>query len=183
MAEVISYSVKFLNPDKIINELEIYPGMTIAHFGSSVGYFTFPLAQKVGECGSVYALDVSEAKIDAVKSRAKMMNLSNIAVRRVNLEEKEGSKIAGGSVDWVIIANMLYQNEHKSRIIEEAKRILKKEGRILLIEWASLDSSIGPEIRSRISKEELIKIIRRHKLGISKEINAGDFHFGLILVK
>lgn len=182
-SERTPYPIGFLNPQKIISSLEILPGMKIAHFGCGTGFFTFPIAEKIGENGTIYALDILEQKLEVIKSQAKLTGFHNIIAKRVNLEKKEGSNIEKESIDWVIIVNMLYQNSNKSHIIREAKRILKKDGHILLIDWNHLSNSIGPEKRSRVSKEELIKIARKHLLGIQKEIAVGDFHFGLILIK
>lgn len=177
------YLAKFLNPEKIINNLEILPGMNVAHFGCGTGYFTFPIARKIGASGTIYALDVLEEKIEAVKSQAKMLSLGNIVARRANLEKKEGSGLQNESADWVVLANMLYQNEHKSRVIIEAKRILKKNGHILIIDWENISGSIGPEMSRRVSKQDLIKIARKNELGILKELEIGNFHFGMILGK
>ena len=177
------FSFQFLDPRKIIGELEIKPGMFAAHFGCGVGYFTFPIAEKVGENGTVYALDILEHKIDYMRSQAKFLGFSNITAKRADLEKREGSGIEKEKADWVIIINMLFQNINKSKIIGEAKRILKQNGRILLVEWNSADGIVGPEKSSRVSKEDLIRIIRKHGLGIAKEIEIGNFHFGLILTK
>ncbi|HHE46033.1 MAG TPA: methyltransferase domain-containing protein [Candidatus Moranbacteria bacterium] len=179
----IPYLIKFLNPRDIINNLEILPGMKVAQFGCGTGFFTFPVAEKVGKNGVVYALDILEQKVEAIKSQAKLSNLGNIIVKKVNLEEKEGSEIKKESVDWVIMANMLYQNRNKSYIIKEAKRILKKDGRALLIDWNPANNAIGPKKHYRVSKEELVKIIKKYRLNVQEELAVGDFHFGMVLVK
>lgn len=177
------YPIKFLNPKDIVSQLEISTGMKVAHFGCGTGYFTFAIAQKIGNEGTIYALDILEQKIAVVKSQARLYGLINITAKRANLEEREGSGIESDTMDWVIMVNMLYQNDKKSLIIGEAKRILKKGGRILLIDWNDLNNSIGPESGSRVSKEELIRIFRKNNLGIAKEIKVSDFHFGMVLVK
>jgi ubiquinone/menaquinone biosynthesis C-methylase UbiE len=178
------YSVRFLDPQKIVADLEIEPGIKIAHFGSSNGYFTIPLAEKIGKNGTVYALDILEQKIDFLRGKVKALGLSDrIILDRVNLEEKSGSRLKDTSVDWVIIVNMLYQNSKKSQVIGEAKRILKDDGKILIIEWNDSNNHIGPQNQSRVSENEIIRIARKHDLGIVKKIPVSNFHFGLILKK
>lgn len=176
-------NAKFLNPDEIIKKLPISSGMKVAHFGCGAGYFTFSVARKVGSDGIVYALDVLEQKVEIIKSQARLERILNIVARKANLEDSGGSKIEDDSMDWVIIVNMLYENTKKNRILMEAKRILKKSGRILLIDWNDSNNLIGPEISSRISKGELIKLARKNGLGILEEIPVNDFHFGLVLAK
>ncbi|HRY82441.1 MAG TPA: methyltransferase domain-containing protein [Candidatus Moranbacteria bacterium] len=178
-----NYAVKFLNPEEIISGLEILPGMRVAHFGCGTGFFTFPVAKKIGEGGVVYALDILEAKVEAVRSQAKIMGLDNIDARRVNLEEEKGTKLGKESIDWVLIVNMLYQSQKKLEVFMEAERILKKGGCILFIDWEELDRSLGPEIKNRVSKDELSDIIQKNKLAILKKIKVSSFHFGWIITK
>jgi len=176
-------SAQFLNPQRIISHIDIHQGMKVAHFGCGTGYFTFPIAARVGSEGVVWALDILEHKINLIRGNAKALGLKNIEVKRVNLEKPNGSGLGDDSVDWVVMVNMLYQNEKKSRIIGEAKRILKSTGSILIIDWKDSDGSIGPEVKSRITREGLIKGIRKNGLGIVKELDISKSFFGVILTK
>ena len=179
----INFTVKFLDPKAIISSLDILPGMKVAHFGCGTGFFTFPVAKKVGEGGVVYAIDIQMSKIEAMQSQAKILGLNNIDVCRVNLEEEKGIKLKNESVDWVFMVNMLYQNKKKREIITEAQRILKAGGNILIIDWDDKDQSIGPDIKVRVSKDELLNIIEKSDLALSQKINVSNFHFGWILTK
>jgi len=174
---------KFLNPEEVVSQMNLISGMMVAHFGCSFGYFTFAIAQKLGREGKVYALDILNEKIEKIKKRAQLNGVNNIFAQRANLEEKRGSKLSDEEMDWVIITNILYQNKNKYRILEEAKRIIKKTGRIMLIEWNTKGTPIGPEDEMQISKEEIIKIVRKDALAIIGEIEMSDFHFCLILKK
>jgi ubiquinone/menaquinone biosynthesis C-methylase UbiE len=157
--------------------------MKAVHFGCGTGFFTFAIAKKVGSEGTVFALDVLEEKIEAIKSQAKLNGFLNISATRANLEKKEGSGLAEESADWVFIINMLYQNKNRNRVIAEAKRILKKSGYIFLADWKKEPMPIGPKNENRVSREEIIKMSRKNGLGIIKEMSLGDFHFGAILAK
>lgn len=177
-----NFAVKFLNPDKIISDLEILPGMKVAHFGCGTGFFTFSASKKVGEGGLVYAIDIQPAKIETMQSQAKILGLNNIDAFRANLEEK-ATKIKSESMDWVLIINMLYQNKKKQEVLAEAQRILKVGGKILLIDWESKDRSLGPKMEDRVSQDELLDIIEKNRLAIVQKINVSNFHFGWILKK
>ncbi|HPN96602.1 MAG TPA: methyltransferase domain-containing protein [Candidatus Moranbacteria bacterium] len=181
----LPFGVKFINPEKVIEEMGVRSGMKIADFGCGTGYFSFPLAKKVGNQGMVYAFDILPSKLEAVESQAKLQGFINLVVKRANLELENGSKLGRESVDWVILVNILYQNsdEGKNKIIEEAKRVVKEKGNILIIEWNDLDSSVGPERKLRISKEKMVELANKNGLGIFKEIEISNFHYGLILVK
>ena len=179
----INYGVSFINPDEIISSLNIQPGMRVAHFGAGTGFFTFPTAKLVGGEGMVYAFDILAEKIETIMSRAKLDGLFNIVAKRVNLEQKEGTGLKEGDVDWVFIVNMLYENKNKKNIITEAERVLKNGGKILVIDWEDADQSIGPSMEKRVSKDELASIVEKNKLAVEKKVKVSSFHFGWVLSK
>lgn len=174
---------KFIDPEAIIGLLNLPQGIVVADFGCGTGYFSLPVARQIGGKGVVYALDILTDKLEVVESQAKTQGIANIVTKRVNLENKNGSKLEPESVDWVVLKDMLFQNKNKSQILEEAKRVLKPGGKVLLIEWKKGDTSIGPDMGLRISSEELKDLARKNELGVDREIDAGNFHCGLILVK
>lgn len=174
---------KFVNPQDVINQLEVFEGAAVADFGCGTGYYVFPIAQKVGETGIVHALDVLESKLEAIKSQAKILGLTNIIASRVNLEKEGGSKLENNSVDWVILSNMLFQNKNKEVVIKEAARVAKPGGKILIIEWKKEGHSFGLEEDLKISKEEVMELAKKNSLNFSKEIAVSDFHYGLIFSK
>jgi ubiquinone/menaquinone biosynthesis C-methylase UbiE len=181
-SSAISYGA-FINPEKIISLLDFNSGMKVADCGSGTGYFTFPIAKKIGNGGIMYALDIVKEKLESVESQAKLLGISNIFVKRASLEEKDGSGLEKESVDWVVLVNMLYENKNKKAILEEAKRVLKKEGRVLAIEWNEKNFAIGPDKKIRLTKDNLEEIAKKNGLGIEKELEISAFHYGLILVK
>jgi ubiquinone/menaquinone biosynthesis C-methylase UbiE len=174
---------QFIDPLFIIAQMEIIPGNIIADFGCGAGYFSIPLSQSVGKDGKIYAFDVLPQALESVESRAKLAGISNIITKRVNLENKKGSGLENESVDWVIIKDMLFQNHKKELILEEARRILKPEGKVLVIEWDEQNLAIGPEKKLRISAKELAKMIEKQKFSMEKVIKAGNFHYALVVAK
>lgn len=181
--EAADLKVKFIDPLAVIAQMDLKQGSIIADFGCGTGYFSIPLAKTIGKEGKVYSLDVVPEKLEAVESQAKTLGLTNLIIKRVNLENKEGSKLKAESVDWVIMKDVLFQNKEKSDMLEEAKRILKPGGKVLLVEWKTEDTAIGPDKEIRISKEKVLELVNKSELGIEKEITAGDFHYGYILIK
>jgi len=178
-----SYTIKFINPEAVVSKLELELGIVVADFGCGSGYFSLPIARKIGEEGVVYSLDILPQCLESVASQAKTMGLTNIIAKRANLEKEGGSKLPDSSCDWVIMKDMLFQNKNKSVILAEARRVLKEKGKVLVIEWDVNDSSIGPDKSLRISKEALVDIIQKVGLGVLSEIPVSNFNYGLILVK
>ncbi|KKP66988.1 MAG: Methyltransferase type 11 [Candidatus Moranbacteria bacterium GW2011_GWE1_35_17] len=172
----------FVDPKEIIELAQIKPGEKVADFGCGPGYFSLPAAEAVGEAGTVYAFDVLPSALEAIESHIKIKNVDNVVIKRVNLEKLNGTGLENDSMDWVIIKDVLFQNKNKNVILQEAKRILKSGGSVLLMEWNE-NVFIGPDKESRISKNELAEIVFNEGFVFKTQANAGDYHYIIIASK
>ena len=144
----------FLNPEKIIEEWDIRPGDLIADFGCGAGFFSIPLGKRVGSNGRVYALDIRSEALEAVRAKIKLFHLFNVEPSRADLERERGSGLKSETIDKVIIANILFQAENKKSIAEEAHRILKPGGSIIVIEWN--EEKAGPVLPSKLDSGDKV---------------------------
>ena len=97
--------------------------MTAADFGSGSGGWVLPLA-KILEDGKVYAIDILEEPLSALRSRAKTLKIENIETIKSDVEKT--SKLSSGSCDLVLLTNLFFQVEKKEEVLEEAKKVLKE---------------------------------------------------------
>jgi len=170
----------FLNPDKILDELDLKENMTVAEFGCGTGNFTLALAKKIKQ-GRIYSLDIQEEKLSALKNKALLENFNNVIAIHCDLEAENGSTLHKNSVNTVLIPNLLFQTEDKNAIIKESKRVLKQGGQLLIVDW--LKSSFLSPKQGIIYPEEIKKIAREIEFDFKKEFSAGEHHFGLLFNK
>jgi len=170
----------FLNPEKVLDEIELRKDMVAAEFGCGSGGFAIPLAKKL-EDGLVYGIDIQEAPLSALKSRCLFEKIKNVRIIRSDLEKPKGSTLTDFSLDLVLMPNILFQVEDKIAIISETKRILKKEGKFLIIDWLP-EASQGPA-EGRVPPEKIKKIAKDSGLKLEKEFQAGKYHYGLLFSK
>ena len=170
----------FLNPEEVLDQLEIKPDMVAAEFGCGSGGFAVPLAKRLDE-GLVCAIDILEAPLSALKSRTLVENITNIRIIRSDLEKARGSTLSEEFLDLVVIPNVLFQVNDKNAIISEAKRVLKSRGRLIIIDWLP-EAEQGPE-EARISPREVKKIAEKNGFKLEKKFPAGKYHYGLIFTK
>lgn len=173
----------FVDPKQVIRELSVGLGDTVADFGAGSGYFSFEFAKTVGSEGKVYALDVLPSALEAITSRAKTLGLANVVATRVNLERPNGSGLGAGSVDWVIVKDVLMQNKDKATILREVARILKPDGRAIIIEWHPDEGTVGPERELRIAPEQLKAWLSESGLSVVDEPAVGGFHYAFVVKK
>ena len=167
----------FLNPEAILKKLELHKDLVAADFGSGSGGWALPLAKKL-EDGKVYAIDILSEPLSALRSKAKLEKISNIETILSNVESPQGSTLPAISVDLVLITNLLFQVQKKERIFEEAKKILKADGQMLVVDWKK-DAPFGP-LENRITKEEAKQLAEKSGFKLKKEFEAGKYHYGLV---
>ena len=169
--------MEFLNPEKILNEIFLKEDAVVADFGCGSGTWTIALAKILPE-GKIYAIDLLDEPLSVLRSKIKLEIISNIDIIKADVERN--TRILSENCDLVLMTNLLFEVENKIGVFEEAKRVLKPEGKILIVDWKET-SPFGPE--KKISYEEIEKIAEKLNLKIEKKFNAGTYHFGLILRK
>lgn len=171
---------EFLKVNEILNNLDLKNGMTTAEFGCGSAVFTVSLAKKINK-GKVYAMDIQEEKLSALKGRLVHENISNVLTILCDLETPNGSTLMDDSFDIVLIPNVLFQAENKYAIIKEGKRILKIGGQLFIVDWLK-KGPFSPK-EGMVSPDEIKKIANDIGLSLKKEFAAGDYHYGLLFAK
>lgn len=170
----------FINPEKILEQIDLKEVQIAAEFGCGSGGFTIPLAKEL-KAARIYALDIQEEALSALKGRKEMEGLFNVETRRCDLEAPEGSTLPRDSLDLVLIPDVLFQVDDKVQLLKEAKRVLKTGGKILIIDWLP-ETSLSPK-NGCILPEDLKKIAQTLNLKLEKKLEAGKYHYGLVFTK
>ena len=170
----------FLNPSQILSQLGLSSNVIAADFGSGSGGWAIPLA-KILKDGKVFAIDILKEPLSVLGSRAKSEKILNIKAVCSNVETEKGSKLGENALDLVLMTNLLFQLDNKRIVFAESKRILKKEGKILVVDWLP-QSPLGPE-KGRVLPEEVKKIAKEIGFSVEKEFNASSHHYGIVFVK
>jgi ubiquinone/menaquinone biosynthesis C-methylase UbiE len=172
----------FSDPSKNLESLGLHEGQVVADLGVGSGFYTLQAARLVGG-GKVYAIDVMEDLLVRIKTAAHNEHLNNIEVVHGNMEQLGGTRIKEMSVDVAIISNVLFQIEHKDIFVDEVKRILKSNGRVLLVDWMESFGGMGPQPDHVINEEAATELFKKHGFSESSLIDAGDHHYGVIFRK
>lgn len=174
---------RFAHPARNVTALGIQPGMKVADFGSGSGAYVVAIAEALYNSGRVYAVDVQRDLLRRIKNECQKRGLKNVDVVWGDLEKPGGSKIADGALDIVLISNLLFQVAEKKVVIEEAIRILRPQGKLVIIDWSDSFDGTGPIEEDVVKKETAIVIAEKSGLELSKEFEAGAHHYGLVFRK
>lgn len=170
----------FAHPHRNVRALGIEHGMKVADFGAGSGAYTLGIAEALSGSGTVYAIDIQKDLLRRIKTEARRRHMHNIEVIWSDLEKSGGSKIRSGTVDVVLISNLLFQLDDKKAPLVEARRILKPRGRLVIIDWDESSKGIGPHRDHRFGKHAAIALARGIGFEPHEEFSVGAHHYGLI---
>lgn len=167
--------VSELNPYETLKRINIDSNDVICDVGAGSGIFTIPAAKSTGN--QVYALETDHEMLEIIKKKAKSEGLANIDLIQV---EGDNIQISDKTVDVVLMVTVLHEIENKPVFLSEIKRILKTDGRIMLIEFYKHETPLGPPVPHRISREEVIKTMDETGFLNSMEFALGDNFYCIV---
>lgn len=131
-------------PERVIADLQLRPGLTVADVGCGYGYFTFRMASAVGGDGQVYAADISDEALGSVREQARDGGLTNVEVVR---SDPTDAKLPASSVDAVLFCDVLHEMPAGDRLplLRNAVGSLRPGGFLHLIDYRqSRDITFDP---------------------------------------
>ena len=164
--------IKDLRPQELLKDVaKITGGDTCVDFGSGTGMFALPMAELLGSKGKVYAIDNSLEMLSHIRAKNPPNNLILIHsdVKRTGLD----SQIA----DICLLAFILHEIKEPGNLIAEAFRLLKPDGRLVVVEWKAEFDKPGPPQRRRISKEQIVQLFSENGLNLASYIDWSQNHY------
>jgi ubiquinone/menaquinone biosynthesis C-methylase UbiE len=173
-----------LDVNFIMEKAQIKERMKVADLGCGTsGHFVFPAAKIVGDRGVVYAVDILKPSLESIAKRAKQEGITNIVTVWSDLEVYKGAKIETESLDVAMLINTLFHSQKRAEMIREAIRMIKKGGKLLVIEWEDTSLPFGPPPEKRVKMGPLKTACEKLGLKTIEEFSAGEYHYGMLFTK
>lgn len=173
----------FLNPARTLRATKLHEGSRVADFGAGSGFFTRAAARIVGDEGLVWAVDVHQDLLPRLKNLALQEGLHNVEVVHGDVEKAKGSRLPADNFDLVIISNVLFSSEHKEALAKEAHRVLRKTGRVLVIDWSGSFGGLGPHPDHVVTTDHAQTLFELHGFTYQEAVPAGEYHWGFLARK
>lgn len=174
--------MSFSDPVANVKQFNLPPEAVVVDLGAGSGAYTLALARVLPR-GTVYAVDVQKELLTRLAAEAKHRHLTNVKIIWGDVERVHGTTLADGIADFVLVSNLLFQTPAKYNLFLEARRILKADGRLAVIDWQDSFGGLGPRPEAVVKPAEVEKIAESVGLKLASHFAAGAHHYGLIFHK
>lgn len=173
-------SAHFSSPHENVLQLGLREGMKVGDFGAGSGHYARAASAIVGYGGKVYAIDVQDDVLKHIKLNSHERHQRIIETIWGDIEKVGGTHLRETSLDAVILANTLFQIGNRDGLLGEIKRVLKPEGKFMLIDWAGSYGGMGPAPEKVVSEHDAEAFFINGGFHKVKSFRAGPHHYGVI---
>lgn len=171
-----------MSPRQQIESLELHPGHAVLECGVGGGMYALEMARMVGPTGRVYVGDIQKDLLEKFLGDAERINISNIMPLWVDFDEPGSlAQIPDSSVDRVLVANLLWQLEKPQNLFAEIARILKPNGKSLVIGWSESHGGLGPRADHIVHADIVQGHIQAAGLVAARQVAVGEHQYGMIV--
>jgi ubiquinone/menaquinone biosynthesis C-methylase UbiE len=168
---------KWQNPEAVLMSIGLKPGFTFVDIGCGDGFFAIPAAKVVSQKGLVYGLDVDEDAISRLSERARTKGLVNLVLK---VGKAEKIILCDGCADIVFFGIVLHDFESVTKVLSNAKKMLKHDGRLIDLDWKKKPMEMGPPLHIRFSEEEAAGLIKEAGFKIETVKTNEPYHYVII---
>jgi ubiquinone/menaquinone biosynthesis C-methylase UbiE len=158
------------NPEAILQDLQA--DMLFVDIGCGDGFFSILAAKKVGGNGKVYAVDIDASAIERLKQKAK--GFSNITTK---VGKAEDTVICRECADFVFFSMDLHDFDDPTKVLQNAKQMIKPKGRLIDLDWKKQEMPFGPPVAIRFSQEKAADLMRSAGFTVTNIEDAGPHHY------
>lgn len=141
--------------DLLVKNMKLSKSDHVADIGAGSGYFSFRISPLVPK-GKVLAVDISPQMLGIIRAKKSKGTFTNVftvqsSIKSTTLDEE--------SIDCALIVDAYHEFSYPREMASSIFKALKKEGRLILIEYRKEDPSVPIKLLHKMTQKQAIKEI------------------------
>lgn len=167
-------------PKKLLDVLDLKPGLVVADIGAGSGYYSFRLSKKVGAKGKVLAVDIQKEMLDIIRRRKKKAKIDNV---ETVLGTETDPKLPDGGVDLILMVDVYHEFTFPYEMTQAMIKALKPGGRIVFVEFRREDEKVPILLAHKMTEKQVHAEMGLHSLKHVKTIRSLPWQHVIIFAK
>ncbi len=167
----------YQKPHEVMQALALREGELVADIGSGSGYFTLRFAAHVGATGRVYGVDIDPDMVRHLNRRIRDAGLRNV---QTVLAEPNDPLLADRSIDRFVVVDTWHHIDDQPKYLGLMKKMLKPGGQVVMIDFQKKELPVGPPLRMKIAREDLIRQLEANGFHLAKEHTFLPYQYFLV---
>jgi precorrin-6B methylase 2 len=148
-------------PELVLAALELAPGMKVADVGAGTGFYSWRIAERVGESGRVYAVEVQPQMLDFLGRQMASRGIKNV---EPVLGTAADPRLAPDSLDLALMVDVYHELEFPYEMLARLTDALKPGGRIVFVEYRGEDAAVPIKPLHKMTEAQVRKEAELHPL-------------------
>jgi ubiquinone/menaquinone biosynthesis C-methylase UbiE len=176
-------SYDLIDPGTLWATLNLPQGITFLDLGCGQGNYSLAAASLIGPYGVVYAVDLWEEGLAALRERAAREGLANLKP----LAAPAGQvPMESNSVDVGLMATVLHdlvEAGTAAGALAEVSRVIKAGGQLAIVEFDKIDGPPGPPRHIRLDPAEVEALVAPYGFARQQTAKLGPYNYLITFVK
>jgi ubiquinone/menaquinone biosynthesis C-methylase UbiE len=157
------------NASRAFDQLQLREGMKVCDLGCGNGYWTLPIARKIGKNGTVYAVDIQVEMLQQLKARTGRARLDNVDPILGDVDDPKLPKEV--AIDLVLLVDVYHEFSHPESMLWAIRNSLAPGGVVALLEYREEDPMVPIKPLHKMSKSQIMKEYHANGFKLVREFN------------
>ena len=171
--------------DALVDSLGLHAGETIADVGTGVGHLLPYIMRRIGNSGTIFAVDIYPEFVDKTRERIAAEGWGNV---HALLGTDRDPKLPANLLDGAILLDTYHHLDYPQATLRGVRRALKSSGRLFVIDYYRYRKhpAANPEIlrrHIRLDRDDVVNEVEAEGFHLAAQFDHMPFMYVLIFEK
>jgi cyclopropane fatty-acyl-phospholipid synthase-like methyltransferase len=127
---------------ELVRLLDLKPGAIVADVGAGFGAWTLEFARWTGSAGRVYATDLGNAQLTALREMVQRERLDNVTVLAAAVDS---TNLPAGCCDAILVRDAYHHFTRPADVVRSLAASLKPGGRLAIVDFPPRPNTTVPD--------------------------------------